>query len=267
MNADRVQELHRSLMALKPWLAEHPSTAMAFSADWLFLQDSEAKLILLMNGDKPADSLPGDIEYGLILYLIQTDLPADIVDVLEALGMPATKITSAEYSQWRTTVEGPGVVASDGTLVSTVTFATFDPEWAVACIYYLMSRYADDLPSWLQWVATAPFVTTPATLAIDDVDTLKIALISDWGTGPWSDGASPFCPSQLVQRSASGLQPDIVIHLGDVYYYGSSAQEQANLIDVWVPGAKASFTLNSNHEMYDGATGYYSALSNWAFSA
>lgn len=75
------------------------------------------------------------------------------------------------------------------------------------------------------------------------------------------------------------LEPDLAIHLGDVYYAGTQAditdfesdEAQKNLVDLW-PGApqfpKGSFTLNSNHEMYGGAEGYFNvALRSPLFAA
>jgi hypothetical protein len=60
------------------------------------------------------------------------------------------------------------------------------------------------------------------------------------------------------------LNPDYLIHLGDVYYAGTQNQqppdeEYENFLKLWprsVP-PRRSFTLNSNHEMYSGANGYF----------
>jgi hypothetical protein len=56
------------------------------------------------------------------------------------------------------------------------------------------------------------------------------------------------------------LKPFLTIHLGDTYYAGTSDQEQHLLVKPWPAGAKeggGALTLNSNHEMYSGATGYF----------
>jgi hypothetical protein len=86
--------------------------------------------------------------------------------------------------------------------------------------------------------------------------------MGDWGTGTWADENSALCPSQLVSSAIKDLAPDIVIHLGDVYYHGSGDEEKTNLLDCWTGGSKGSFTLNSNHEMYDGAYGYFGTTLN-----
>jgi 3',5'-cyclic AMP phosphodiesterase CpdA len=88
---------------------------------------------------------------------------------------------------------------------------------------------------------------------------LKIALTGDWGTGIWNDHGQPQCPSQAVLQQIQAASPDVVIHLGDVYYAGTQGfpyEEENNLVNLW-PNFKYSFTLNSNHEMYDGGNGYF----------
>src|SRR5207253_2455371 len=105
----------------------------------------------------------------------------------------------------------------------------------------------------------AAFGTSPATINASG-DSLKIALIGDWGTGPWTDGTIPY-PAVEVMNQVKQLTPDFTIHLGDVYYAGTagfgSDEEVKNFVDLWVSGTRGSFMLNSNHEMYSGAQGYF----------
>jgi len=72
--------------------------------------------------------------------------------------------------------------------------------------------------------------------------------------------------------------PDYIIHLGDVYYAGTpqsntpngqyyfwSGEEADNMLQYWPPRHRGkSFTLNSNHEMYSGANGYFTDALNAA---
>jgi hypothetical protein len=39
------------------------------------------------------------------------------------------------------------------------------------------------------------------------------------------------------------LNPQITIHLGDVYYAGTSGEETRNLLNVWPQGSFGSFAL------------------------
>jgi hypothetical protein len=63
------------------------------------------------------------------------------------------------------------------------------------------------------------------------------------------------------------LNPQITIHLGDVYYAGTSKQEQHLLVDIWPKGSIGSLALNSNHEMYSGAKPYFKAISDTSAGA
>ena len=49
------------------------------------------------------------------------------------------------------------------------------------------------------------------------------------------------------------------VHLGDVYYAGTIAEEQM-FEAVWTTGTHGSFAVNSNHEMFSGAKGYQKVL-------
>lgn len=102
-----------------------------------------------------------------------------------------------------------------------------------------------------------PFATDPATVTIPDK--VKIALTGDWGTGQYGSGLSPAV--QISEFIRDQIKPDCLIHLGDVYYSGTSDEERKRLLKFWPQkGTNRSFTLNSNHEMYDGAKSYFKVL-------
>ncbi|MGB8493962.1 MAG: metallophosphoesterase [Candidatus Acidiferrum sp.] len=93
---------------------------------------------------------------------------------------------------------------------------------------------------------------TPSRVEITDQAT--IALAGDFGTGNF--GASD-SPSTKISKFIPSLSPDQTIHLGDVYYAGTSEEESSKLMNFWPRGKLASFTLNSNHEMYSGGGPYF----------
>jgi hypothetical protein len=92
---------------------------------------------------------------------------------------------------------------------------------------------------------------------------VKIALASDWGTGTES--------AYAVGNEIAARHPDITIHLGDVYYSGTSAEYRRYFLPegCWPRGARATpgapgeasgtYVLNANHEMYSGGQGYFGA--------
>lgn len=82
-------------------------------------------------------------------------------------------------------------------------------------------------------------------------DEATIAITGDWGGG--NDAA------QAVAKQIRALNPDHVIHLGDVYYAGTEREVRDRFLKFWPAPTDAgrSFALNSNHEMYSGGYGYF----------
>jgi len=142
----------------------------------------------------------------------------------------------------KTPEEFKTIVMKDGTLLGCRQWELLDPRWAEALV------------QWLEHVEhRADFATTPALVTMPNDVVLAIA--GDWGTGPFETGA----PSVKVAGLISAMAPDYSIHLGDVYYAGTGSEE-SNDMRGWPQGTRGSFTLNSNHEMYNGAFGYYADL-------
>jgi hypothetical protein len=134
-------------------------------------------------------------------------------------------------------------VAPGGEILGTGKFQELDPLW--------------ELVSGTVWLENLlhkhPFPSgTPAPVTIPDVVT--IAMVSDFGTGNFGAGDSP---STKISKFIPSLEPHITIHLGDVYYAGTSAEESSRLTNVWPRGSFGSFCLNSNHEMYSGGGPYF----------
>lgn len=79
-----------------------------------------------------------------------------------------------------------------------------------------------------------------------------IAIIGDWGTG--DDVAI-----NLLNQVAS-FKPDLLIHLGDVYYSGTHTESNDNFLAICrqILGSSIPlYTLCGNHDMYSGGDGYY----------
>ncbi len=88
-------------------------------------------------------------------------------------------------------------------------------------------------------------------------DTAKIAIIGDWGTGMNA-------ALVLLQQIAAKFSPDVLIHLGDIYYAGMPPEDSGNFSDVikevWPQNPPLVFTLDGNHDRYGGAGGGYYPL-------
>ncbi len=139
--------------------------------------------------------------------------------------------------------ELPTRVLKDGTLLGCRKWELLDLLWSEAL---------------LKWIENlrhhAPFATNPALVKMDSDVVLAIA--GDWGTGPFDSHA----PAVAVANQMQLALADFTIHLGDVYYAGTHSQEDVDMVG-WPQGKHGAFTLNSNHEMYSGAHGYFKELS------
>jgi hypothetical protein len=88
-------------------------------------------------------------------------------------------------------------------------------------------------------------------------NSVKIGLAGDWASGTVS--------AYRVRYEMEELDPDITIHLGDVYFAGKQEEFDEYFMgaDDWPRGslqrsdeitALPSYALNGNHEMYSGAS-------------
>ena len=97
------------------------------------------------------------------------------------------------------------VVGPDGVIWGTGKYQQFDPGWTEALAVYLET---------LALGGKHPFMANPQVIPIPDE--VQIGLVGDWGTGDWRSAPNP-APSTDVGNHLAFLQPDLTIHLGDVY--------------------------------------------------
>jgi hypothetical protein len=261
------------LSAMKQRVQADPKLAAMFSSLNTFLQASEYEVIEMMVHANiwsgPAPKNPGgsgSVEFGLFDYWLNNpgtswewQLFVSFWKTL-AGSLPVTQMNATNYQNLKNAVQPgqPGLVAADGSWFSESTYGGLDPGWVEAAFDYLCT-YGGYLG-----FTFAPFAQTPPTVTLSGASPsqVTIALMGDWGTGNYTNG-----PATSVMQAIAALKPDYIIHLGDVYYAGSAGEEASNLLGMWpATYAGKSFTLNSNHEMYNGANGYYSALANNIFS-
>ncbi|HET9212157.1 MAG TPA: metallophosphoesterase [Thermoanaerobaculia bacterium] len=140
-------------------------------------------------------------------------------------------------------------------LENEIKFSVCDPLWAEALI---------DYEEFLHEKGTIPYVNYPpgqlATFAVLDTlpnkPTVTVALLADWGTGMED--------AQALLDQIKDKNPDVVIHLGDIYYAGTPDEVQSNFYGIYqqVLGTNPPplYTLSGNHDMYSGGAGYYGLL-------
>ena len=131
---------------------------------------------------------------------------------------------------------------------------TCDPRWAQTISEYVKYFGVNGTRAHPQYV-------TPNE-AGEGVITIKsnaeIGLIGDWGTGA--------APALRVLQQLRQQNPDILLHLGDIYYSGTE-EECRTKFEAVVNGVFGRpqnelpvYTLSGNHDMYCGGVGYYGLI-------
>ena len=135
-----------------------------------------------------------------------------------------------------------------------VDFSNCDPFWAKCLLAY---------DEYLKTGKAQPYIVHSH---IDDYvlnclpDKATVAVIADWGTG--MDDAVV-----LAQQIAQHFKPDVLIHLGDVYYAGLPQEIERHFLQplakAWPENPPLIFALDGNHDRYAGASGgYYQMIAN-----
>lgn len=134
--------------------------------------------------------------------------------------------------------------------------------WASALDEWIRYYEAHGLPQYVPprnaagqdappFVTPAPFDLPPSTSG-----TLRVGVLGDWGTG--EDEALAVL-EQLMAQS-----PDVIIHVGDVYYSGTPTEQSGHLlVPLQATRAKRNipvYVLPGNHDYYSGGAGFYGVL-------
>ncbi len=247
--------------------------------------------------EQPMEPWDGHGELAFLLYFLHNpppELRAEIEafpelrvvwDAMAAVAPPSPFTPESFHSLAASLPTGAMVKCNEwGDIYGTNTYEQLDVGWAWTLKNVLMNH----LPQWKsKSYGIADFVkhdwTQPVTLNPGKDGEVRIAIIGDWGAGKYqlnglADKDGPAC-AVMNTLSQLATPPDYLIHLGDTYYSGTgpnrtpTGETTHHLIDVlneYPTLAKPGhcFTLNSNHEMYGGAYGYYgAALSHPLFSS
>jgi hypothetical protein len=139
-----------------------------------------------------------------------------------------------------------------------LTEGTCDPLWVECLAQYDAWRASGTAQPYTNYTNLSDFVIENCF-----PDQATVAIVGDWGTG-MNDALV------LLEQISSNCQPDVLLHLGDIYYSGlpeeCSAHFTAMIDQVWPAGGKAKplvFTLDGNHDRYAGAHGgYYNMIAS-----
>ena len=130
-----------------------------------------------------------------------------------------------------------------------------DPAWLTTITAY--KKYLDGDGRRLPIPYIAPHKLKSNVIKINAGS--RIAILADWGTGTLS--------AMDVLSNIRTCNPDVVVHLGDIYYSGTKEECDENFAN---PVAKILrsgnkpvpvYALSGNHDMYSGGEGYYALIS------
>ena len=170
------------------------------------------------------------------------DFAADIskVDLLSScaqmyVGLAAAKITGNDERARE--------------IESELQYSVCDPLWAKALLEF---DKAETTIPYRHYESIDDFVL-PLEPTVEPTDTaLKIVFVADWATGTNL--------AKNVMRCIGNQRPDVVIHLGDVYYSGTKKEMRDHFLDIvreYLPPETQVFNLAGNHDLYAGGEGYY----------
>ncbi|MFL6260262.1 MAG: metallophosphoesterase family protein [Thermoanaerobaculia bacterium] len=139
-------------------------------------------------------------------------------------------------------------------LEGSLRFSTCDPLWAEAVTEYVQFFDVDKKKIPYR-ASTGP--DDPAPLPLPENAT--VALIADWGTGT--------AEARGLLEKVMAHRPDVLIHLGDVYYSGTESEYTQYLFNPINevlgrgPGRPLPvFGLTGNHCMYSGGDPFYAMI-------
>jgi hypothetical protein len=224
----------------------NPAHRQVIAATAEYLRDSEEKLIAHLRGEEPHPDSPGRVEFGAVLHHLHQVSAFSGIDP-QLLGLPEARLSEEHMALAQARGCLPRA-ASDGSLIGFGKWESFDPGWIGSLGTYILLKIGE--------IKLHPFAPAPKPVTLPAAGPITIAIVGDWGTGSWNDG-SETPPSIAVMNQIVKLKPNYTIHLGDVYYAGTKAEEDANYVKFWQAATDGNFMLNSNHEMYDGANGYF----------
>ncbi len=202
-------------------------------AIWQFLEKHRNEIKTFIKSD--GQNIDNITEFSLVLGILEGDWQEDLNQV--------QSILKNKDKQFK--------VKSGGEIVGTGKYEVLDIGWSEALITFL-KNFRDPVG----------FQDNPPIINISD--NVSINIFGDFGTGDWQQSVV----ASTISQNIKNLKPDYSIHLGDVYYSGNSDESLNYLMSLWPASEKGNFTLNSNHEMYDGGRGYfYTSLANPIFAA
>jgi len=138
-------------------------------------------------------------------------------------------------------------------------YSTADTEgWAQCEAYWVEYYIGHSEPEYRDWKIEGKGNIDYSLIEYRLSADAKVAVIGDWGTG-MPDAIALF-------EAAMAMNPDAIIHLGDIYYSGTKEECKLHIYDVVKAAYEKAgkkipfFSIPGNHEYYCGGVGFYDLL-------
>lgn len=143
-------------------------------------------------------------------------------------------------------------------------YATLDVLGWMQCVWRYLEYYvaAHRNPPYVDWAGQSPPDINFGIVDYRLPKTARVLLLGDWGTHMADNVA-------MLRQGLKTLNPDVIIHLGDVYYSGTKFECTRNVLRV-MDSLVAElhikrppfFTIPGNHEYYSGGVGFYDMIAS-----
>ena len=128
-----------------------------------------------------------------------------------------------------------------------------DPHWVEAAVKYAEFIASRGTIPYRRWKKLSDYVIDGRLPS-----NARIGIVGDWGTGQPE--------AKTVLQQIARKKPNVVIHLGDIYYSATEFEVENYFYKIWqqilnLPGSGiATFTLAGNHDMFGGGAPYYKLI-------
>ena len=143
-------------------------------------------------------------------------------------------------------------------------YASIDILGWMQCVWRYLEYYvaANRKPPYVDWAELSPPNINFGLIDYKLPSAARILLLGDWATH-MSDNVA------MLREGLKAFTPDVIIHLGDVYYSGTKFECTQNVLQVMddlVTELKIKrppfFSIPGNHEYYSGGSGFFDMIAN-----
>lgn len=207
------------------------------------------------NGDISIDDLPSPDQKTFSVGQSRALADAQERGAVDTVKYCASMAVGMAKNFWAAKVRGDVTLYNQYQAALTQKFGDCDPNYKESLLQYVKFLANRGEIPYIKWKQQSDFVIDdPAKLPANAL----IGVVADWATGE---------PEALeVLRQVKSHDPQVVMHLGDIYYAGTEYEVENYFYQPWqrilqIGTSKIlSFALPGNHDLYAGGAPFYGLL-------